>query len=85
MSHGTLIIGASQAGLQIATSLRDQGYGDKITMLGTETLAPYQRPPLSKGFVMGEATPASLAFRADAFYADRRIDLHLPQSRYRGA
>ena len=77
MSHGTLIIGASQAGLQIATSLRDQGYGDKITMLGTETLAPYQRPPLSKGFVMGEATPASLAFRADAFYADRRIDLHL--------
>ena len=75
MSPGILIIGASQAGLQIATSLRDQGYEEKITLLGSEGAAPYQRPPLSKGYVMGEETAASLAFRAPAFYADRRIDL----------
>lgn len=75
MTHGTLIIGASQAGLQIATSLRDQGYEEPITLLGAEALAPYQRPPLSKGFVMGEDSAASLAFRAPAFYPDRRIDL----------
>ena len=75
MTHGTLIIGASQAGLQIATSLRDQGYEERITLLGAEALAPYQRPPLSKGYVMGEDSAASLAFRAPAFYPDRRIDL----------
>ena len=75
MPHGTLIIGASQAGLQIATSLRDLGYEAPITLLGAEALAPYQRPPLSKGYVMGKDTAASLAFRAPAFYADRGIDL----------
>ena len=75
MSHGTLIIGASQAGLQIATSLRDQGYEEKITLVGAESLPPYQRPPLSKGYVKGEETAASLAFRAPAFYGDRRIEL----------
>ena len=75
MSHGALIIGGSQAGLQIATSLRDAGYAAPVTLLGAETLAPYQRPPLSKGFIASDDTAASLAFRAPAFYADRKIDL----------
>ena len=75
MSHGTVIVGASQAGLQVATSLRDAGYGDPITLIGAEPLAPYQRPPLSKGFVTGKDSESSLFFRAPAFYADQRIEL----------
>ena len=43
-------------------------------MLGAETAPPYQRPPLSKGYITGEETSASLEFRAAAFYSDRRID-----------
>ena len=45
---GTLIVGASQAGLQLAVSLRELGDTAPITLLGEEAHPPYQRPPLSK-------------------------------------
>lgn len=75
MSGGTLVIGASQAGVQIAVSLRD--YGDKrpITLAGAEAHQPYQRPPLSKAFLAGRAEVASLDFRTTRFYEERRIDV----------
>jgi 3-phenylpropionate/trans-cinnamate dioxygenase ferredoxin reductase subunit len=44
---GTLVVGASQAGLQIAASLRELGYQAPITLVGAEPYAPYQRHPLS--------------------------------------
>jgi 3-phenylpropionate/trans-cinnamate dioxygenase ferredoxin reductase component len=75
VSAGTLIVGASQAGLQLAVSLRELGYDDPITMVGEEDHAPYQRPPLSKAFLGGGADQESLAFRTPAFYADTNIDL----------
>ena len=75
MSAGTLVVGASQAGLQVAVSLRSYGYTAPITLVGEEPHAPYQRPPLSKEFLAGTADPETLAFRTPAFYRDAGIDL----------
>ena len=77
MSGGILIIGAGQAGMQIADSLRENGYEGGITMVGDEQIPPYQRPPLSKGYLYGEADEESLQFRNEKFYADNRIELVL--------
>ncbi|GAA3156198.1 FAD-dependent oxidoreductase [Blastococcus jejuensis] len=75
MSAGTLVVGASQAGLQLAVSLRELGYTAPITLIGEEPHAPYQRPPLSKDFLAGTAGPETLAFRTPAFYREAGIDL----------
>jgi 3-phenylpropionate/trans-cinnamate dioxygenase ferredoxin reductase subunit len=75
VSAGVLVVGASQAGLQLAVSLRDRGYAAPITLVGEEPHAPYQRPPLSKEFLTGTAGPETLAFRTAAFYRDAGIDL----------
>ena len=48
MPERVVIIGAGQAGAQVAVSLRQLGFGGKITLLGEERQLPYQRPPLSK-------------------------------------
>jgi 3-phenylpropionate/trans-cinnamate dioxygenase ferredoxin reductase subunit len=72
---GTLIVGASQAGLQLAVSLRGRGDTAPITLVGDEPHAPYQRPPLSKEFLTGAAEHVSLALRTPAWYADAGITL----------
>jgi 3-phenylpropionate/trans-cinnamate dioxygenase ferredoxin reductase subunit len=74
---GTLIVGASQAGIQLALSLREAGDEEPITLVGAEVHPPYQRPPLSKAFLAGKADLASLAFRTEAFYAEQQIDVML--------
>lgn len=73
--HGTLIIGASQAGLQIASSLRELGYDEPVVLVGSEPHPPYQRPPLSKGFLAGDVEADGLAFRSPTYYADQAIEL----------
>ena len=75
MSGGALIIGAGQAGVQLAGSLRDNGYQEPITLLGAEVHEPYQRPPLSKAFLSGSVEMTSLAFRNQAFYDNHGIEL----------
>jgi 3-phenylpropionate/trans-cinnamate dioxygenase ferredoxin reductase subunit len=70
-----LVVGAGQAGVQIASSARDLGWEGPITIVGQEPHAPYARPPLSKAFLKGEAPLSSLALRSAAFYAQQRIDL----------
>lgn len=74
---GTLIIGAGQAGLQLAASLREFGATDQITLLGGETRPPYQRPPLSKAFLQGKLGEDGLLLRARDFYDANGIDLAL--------
>lgn len=74
---GTLIVGASQAGVQIAASLRDFGDAAPITLVGAEAHPPYQRPPLSKAFLSGTTELPALAFRNAGFYADREITVGL--------
>lgn len=70
-----LIVGAGQAGLQIAVSLREGGYDGAVTIVGSEQYTPYQRPPLSKAFLHGEADIESLELRAADFYEENRITL----------
>lgn len=72
---GTLIIGGGEAALQTAAALRTSGYTDGITIAGEERHAPYQRPPLSKAFLAGEADEYSLQLRAEEFYTERGIEL----------
>lgn len=69
------IIGAGQAGFQVAASLRDMHYEGRVVIVGDEPQAPYQRPPLSKAYLLGECTEAQIALRPDAFYGQRHIEL----------
>ncbi|KAA5599542.1 NAD(P)/FAD-dependent oxidoreductase [Blastochloris sulfoviridis] len=75
MGAGVVIVGGGQAGLQLATSLRQGGYGEAIRIIGAEPYAPYQRPPLSKAVLSGEAGVDTVPLRAPAFFADNRLDL----------
>ena len=75
MSGGTLVVGASQAGLQLAASLRKLDNSQPITLVGAEHYAPYQRPPLSKGVLTGEVQPADLAFQPQEFFTNAGIEL----------
>jgi 3-phenylpropionate/trans-cinnamate dioxygenase ferredoxin reductase subunit len=50
---GTLIVGAGQAGHTMALTLRRYGYAAPVTVVGAEPHQPYQRPPLSKAFLLG--------------------------------
>jgi 3-phenylpropionate/trans-cinnamate dioxygenase ferredoxin reductase subunit len=74
---GTLVVGASQAGLQVAVSLRELGDVAPVTLVGAEVHPPYQRPPLSKEFLTGTSSRESLDFRTPDFYAEAGIDLVL--------
>ena len=74
---GTLIVGASQAGVQLAASLRDLGDDEPILLTGSEPRPPYQRPPLSKAYLAGQATADSLLLRSPEWYAGKRVDLRL--------
>lgn len=72
-----VIIGAGHAGGSVAGFLKQYGYEGGIVLAGTEAVAPYQRPPLSKAWLKGEADEGSLQLRADSYYADNGIDLRL--------
>jgi len=73
----TLIIGAGQAAAQTAITLRQNGYEGRITLVGDEAYVPYERPPLSKGFMAGEVELERMIMRPEAFYADKNITLRL--------
>ena len=72
-----LVVGACQAGIQLACSLREYGYTGPVTVVGAERHAPYQRPPLSKAVLHAQTTVDALAFRSQAFYAEQGIHLVL--------
>jgi 3-phenylpropionate/trans-cinnamate dioxygenase ferredoxin reductase subunit len=75
MSERVVILGAGQAGAQVAISLRQFGFEGPITLLGDEPHLPYQRPPLSKGFMAGELPIERTYLRSEAYYPKARIDL----------
>ncbi len=74
MPH-TLIIGAGQAGLSAAAELRKRKYEGKITILGRESAAPYQRPPLSKAYLSGETPLDRLWLKPEAWYDKAEVEL----------
>jgi 3-phenylpropionate/trans-cinnamate dioxygenase ferredoxin reductase subunit len=71
----TIIIGAGQAGLQVAVELRQAGYAGAITLIGAEASQPYHRPPLSKAYLTGEKSLDALQMRGQAFYREQAITL----------
>jgi len=75
MSEHILIVGAGQAGMQIAVTLREEGYAGEVTLVGEEVYAPYQRPPLSKAYLLGDVDEESLEFRNESFYQENAISV----------
>ncbi len=75
-----VIIGAGQAGASLAAQLRSKGFDGSITMIGAEPAPPYQRPPLSKKYLLGEMALERLFLRPENFYADQNIDLRVNAS-----
>ena len=76
MSH-VVVVGAGQAGCALVAKLRAEGFDGQITLIGAEPVPPYQRPPLSKAYLLGEMARDRLFLRPAAFYADHAIDLRL--------
>lgn len=72
---GLLIIGASQAGVQLAISLRGTGFEEHITLLGEEDHRPYQRPALSKEFLQDTVDKENLIFRSQEYWDEHDIEL----------
>ena len=75
MARGVVIVGGGQAGFQTASSLRSEGYEGPIKIIAEEAAIPYQRPPLSKAFVLGKQDQARLYLRPESYYGDHLIDL----------
>lgn len=80
MTAGVVIVGGGQAGFQVAASLRAGGFTDPIHLISAETHPPYQRPPLSKGLLLGKMERSRLLFRQPAFYEAQAIELMLGET-----
>ena len=78
MAH-FVVIGAGQAGASLVAKLRSAGFAGDITLIGEETAPPYQRPPLSKAYLLGEMELERLYLRSPEFYAENHISLRLGQ------
>jgi NADPH-dependent 2,4-dienoyl-CoA reductase/sulfur reductase-like enzyme len=72
-----VIVGASLAGAKAAETLREEGFGGQITLLGTETEQPYERPALSKGYLLGRDEKATIYVHDEDWYAGHDVDLLL--------
>jgi 3-phenylpropionate/trans-cinnamate dioxygenase ferredoxin reductase subunit len=80
MADRIVIIGAGQAGLSAAEALRARGHEGSIILLGDEAAPPYQRPPLSKKYLLGEMDAERLWLKPESFYADNAIDLRADEA-----
>lgn len=76
MTH-VVVVGAGQAGSSLVAKLRNSGFTGNITMIGAEKVPPYQRPPLSKKYLLGEMDLERLYLRPMNFYSDHNINLRL--------
>jgi NADPH-dependent 2,4-dienoyl-CoA reductase/sulfur reductase-like enzyme len=74
-----LIVGAGLAGARCAETLRAEGYGGKLVLVGDEALPPYERPALSKEYLAGTKSERDLLLRAPSSWAEREIELRLGQ------
>src|SRR4051812_46363088 len=77
MTNGIVIVGGGLAAARVATSFRKAGGRDSVTMLSADTNPPYNRPPLSKGFLRGEIEAADVLVDSEASYAEHDIELRL--------
>ena len=75
MSETHVIVGAGLAGAKAAEALREEGHAGRIVLLGAEDERPYERPPLSKEYLRGEAERAKAYVHDEGFYASHGIEL----------
>lgn len=68
-----VVIGAGQAGFSLVAKLRKDGFDGEITLIGEEPALPYERPPLSKAYLLGESDQERLTLRPETFYTDQDI------------
>ncbi len=76
MSH-IIVVGAGQAGQSLVTKLRGLDFGGAITLIGAEPVPPYQRPPLSKKYLLGEMDLDRLFLRPESYYDEHNISLRM--------
>jgi len=74
-----VVIGAGQAGAALVARLRSTGFVGEVTLIGAEPAPPYQRPPLSKAYLLGEMAAERLWLRSEEFYAEQQVTLRLGQ------
>ncbi|PZQ95282.1 MAG: pyridine nucleotide-disulfide oxidoreductase [Cereibacter sphaeroides] len=74
---GIVIVGAGQAGASLAAKLRALGYTGTLTLIGEEPVPPYQRPPLSKAYLLGDMETERLYLRALSFWKEQKVTLKL--------
>lgn len=79
MTH-VVVIGAGQAGASLVAKLRNNGFEGQVTLIGEEPVPPYQRPPLSKKYLLGEMDMDRLLLRPESFYVDNDIALRLNET-----
>lgn len=72
-----VVVGGGQAGASLVAKLRSEGFDGKITLICAEPVHPYQRPPLSKAYLLGEMGLDRLMLRAEEWYPDNNIDVML--------
>lgn len=72
-----VVVGAGQAGASLVAKLRSLGFDGEVTLIGAEPVLPYQRPPLSKAYLLGDMALERLYLRPESFYADNNITLRL--------
>ena len=77
MTGRLVIVGAGQAGFAVAAKLRALKDTRPITLVGAEESLPYQRPPLTKKYLLGEMSFDRLMFRHEHWYAENDIDVRL--------
>jgi 3-phenylpropionate/trans-cinnamate dioxygenase ferredoxin reductase subunit len=77
MQHHFVVVGAGQAGASLVAKLRTEGFDGRITLIGSEPVPPYQRPPLSKKYLLGEIALERLYLRPREFYAANGVELRL--------
>ncbi|MEV8467343.1 FAD-dependent oxidoreductase [Fluviibacterium sp. DFM31] len=75
MDTSIVIIGAGQAGASLALALRAEGFDGPVTLIGQEPVPPYQRPPLSKAYLMGEMSLDRLYLKPVEAWADLNVAL----------
>jgi 3-phenylpropionate/trans-cinnamate dioxygenase ferredoxin reductase subunit len=74
-----VVVGAGQAASSLVGTLRTRGFDGQITLIGAEPHMPYQRPPLSKAYLLGEMDRDRLFLRNQSYYADNDITLRMGQ------
>src|SRR4051812_12587958 len=72
-----VVVGAGLAGAKAAEALRAEGFDGRLLLIGSEAERPYERPPLSKEYLRGEADREKAYVHEEAFYAAHDVELHL--------